>query len=70
MLFQKQSGEVIDNTGLDTKNKAEQTENKAEKLLKSSSCGKNKPENKPTDVVENTEQREFRAGYRVWFKLL
>jgi hypothetical protein len=27
--------------------------NKADKLLKTRSCGKNKPENKPTDVIEN-----------------
>jgi hypothetical protein len=27
--------------------------NEAEKLLKIRSCGKNEPENEPTDVVEN-----------------
>jgi len=29
-------------------------ENKAEKLLKTRSCGKNKPENKPGHAVENS----------------
>jgi hypothetical protein len=51
--FEKQIGEVIDNTRFGSKTNRNKPKNKAGKSLKTRSCGKNKPENKPTDLVEN-----------------
>ncbi|HEX5413590.1 MAG TPA: hypothetical protein VFZ27_17215 [Terriglobia bacterium] len=42
-FFQKQSGEVAENKGSARKANGNKPENKAEKLLKTRACGKNKP---------------------------
>jgi hypothetical protein len=51
--FKKQSGEAAENKATRQKTKLNKPKNKAEKLLKTRSCGKNKAKNKATDVVEN-----------------
>jgi hypothetical protein len=51
--FKKRTREVIDNKGSGQKTNPNEPKNEAEKLLKTSTCGKNKPKNKPGHVVEN-----------------
>ncbi|HEX5412279.1 MAG TPA: hypothetical protein VFZ27_10495, partial [Terriglobia bacterium] len=56
-FFQKQTGEVAENKGSAQKTNRNKPENKAEKLLKTRACGKNKPKtnrkNKASDLIEN-----------------
>jgi hypothetical protein len=53
-FFKKQTGEVIENKGSAGKTKRNKPKNKAEKLLKIRSCGKNKAKNKAGHIVDNT----------------
>jgi hypothetical protein len=39
--------------------------NEAEKLLKTNTCGKSKPENEATELVENTNGPQKRTGENV-----
>ncbi|MGA8185194.1 MAG: hypothetical protein WB819_16310 [Terriglobia bacterium] len=56
-FFKKQSGEVTENKGLATKNKAEQTQKQSGEVVENTFLWKkqtqNKPKNKPGHVVEN-----------------
>jgi hypothetical protein len=62
-FFEKQSREVVDNTGSGQKNKAEQTEKQSGELIENMFLWKkqtgNKPENKAGHVVENRESSKI-----------
>jgi hypothetical protein len=51
--FKKQTGEVVENKGSGEKTNRNKPENKAGKLLKTITCGKNKAKNKAGHVVDN-----------------
>ncbi|HEX5410231.1 MAG TPA: hypothetical protein VFZ27_00055 [Terriglobia bacterium] len=69
-FFQKQSGEVAENKGSARKTNRNKPENKAEKLLKTRTCGKNKPKtNRKTKLAmllktQDDEKNETKMDQR------
>ncbi|HEX5410946.1 MAG TPA: hypothetical protein VFZ27_03720, partial [Terriglobia bacterium] len=61
-FFQKQTGEVAENKGSAQKTNRNKPENKAEKLLKTRACGKNKPETNRKQTGELTGNAIGRKG--------
>jgi len=54
-FFKKQSGEVAENKGSATKNKAEQTEKQTGEVVENTYLWKNKAKNKAGHVIEKKE---------------